>query len=62
MEKTEKKDFIVNKREEDKDQTCTSRMDSDKCKRAREGISLSKSSISKSERLRKRKSNIIKIN
>ena len=51
LDKTKKKNFIVNKLEEDKDQAIVLGTDRDKCKWARENISLSKSSISKLERL-----------
>ena len=51
LDKAIKKDFIINKPEENRDQALASRADEDKCKRAREDISLSRSSISKSERL-----------
>ena len=44
-DKTKKKDSTVNKFEEDKDQALVSRTDGDKCKWAREDMSLFKSSI-----------------
>ena len=49
-----KNNFIVNKPEEDKNQTLASRMDENKCKREREDKSFSKSLISKLERLHRK--------
>ena len=54
MDKATKKDFTINKPEEDKDQANASRANGDKCKWVREDISLSRPSISKSEKLQRK--------